>query len=226
MTKDPRQVDLEEWLEATRRSPEVSDLRIEVTTEPVEVFEMDAGRVVFSDSAPGLVTIAVELPHEDARLLTVGPTYDGQWRVVLCDRHGVGVGHVVTGFGPDPLSASRSTHERLLAAIAARVERSAQVAAASGALGRAFTAASGTIPAAAKRARAAPAGVAKPTRAGGSVPYAGSVPRNASQWLVETDGVHVSLHPGLVWPDTGGSEDRVFPTIRIAKDVTRGAVRG
>lgn len=247
MSKDPRQVDLEEWLDETRPPPpesdaadaaafsmtagEVvkSDLVVEESGEPVEVFRMEAGRVFFgvdwASADESIIQIAVVLPHPDAVLVNVGPMYDGTWRVVLRDRFGVGHEAIVSGRGADPLQVSRELGPRLLASIAARVEKQAKFAEASAARTRAFSAGSGTIPAAPKRARAAPAGLAKPSHAGGSVPYSGSVPRNASRWDVEPDGVHVSLQPGLVWDDVGGREDRVFKTIRIAKDVTRGAVR-
>lgn len=247
MTKDPKQVDLEDWLEETRpplpasdaadaaafslTAGEVirSDLVVEDTAEPVVVFEVEAGRVFFgvdwASADESFVQVTVVLPHPDAQLVNVGPMHDGTWRVVLRDRFGVGHEAIVSGRGADPLQVSRELAPRLLDSIAARVEKQAKFAEASAARRRALSAGSGTIPAAPKPPRSPAAGVAKPTRASGSVPYSGSVPRNAAEWEVNPSGVTVELQPGLVWADSRTDEVRVFKTVRIAKDTTRGAVR-
>lgn len=175
---------------------------------------------------PVTVKMEVELPHPDAVLVVVRLMHDGTWVVSMRDRFGVGPESMFTVRAADPLTASRMIADPLVEAIGKRIDKDRVIADASAAR-RAALGAGGTYPSGrsvrplqqARRVGRAES----PTVTG---PYTGSVPRNALLWDVSSSGVRVHLRPGLAWPDTGGVEERVFPTVRIAKDVTRGAVSG
>lgn len=169
-----------------------------------------------------IVTIQVELPHPDVKLVEVGLQHDGSWRVVMRDvKSGYGGGGCVVGRGPDPLSASRSVHAEILEFIQRRVDREKTMRDAAGAARRAVKAPEPTL-AAASRTPPSPGLRVASASVGGGVAGA---PRAAAVWERRAGGHYVELRPGFSWDDTGTSEPRYFQTLRRAKDDTRAAVR-
>lgn len=169
---------------------------------------------------------AIYLPHPDVDLVCVHSKCGGDYEVVLRDRLGVGHESIVTGRGPDPESASRSCADRLLAAISAREARTAELAARRSGPQADHTLRPDPTPRAGPRPSPAPTlRPQQPTRATGDAGYAGSVPRNADLWEVNTTGVRVRLKDGLCWSDSGTREERVFATVRLAKTATRGSIQ-
>lgn len=197
----------------------------------VAVFREEDGELtpVTLDLAPYVprtLELEIELPHPDAELVCVRPLWDGSWAVTLRDRLGVGSYATVTGRAETTLAACWQAGPPLRAQIQKRIEKD-----------RAFANASAARRAALPRPEPYPSGRGVTTALGRasvgraesqtvSGPYTGSVPRNAASWHCEDGRFRVTLKHGLVWPDTRGTEERVFSTLRIAKDVTRGAVNG
>lgn len=188
-------------------------------------------------SGPRTETFTVELPHPDASVVSVHPLYGDRWSVTIKDRHGGGKYTTIeTGVGPDTLTASRSVGAAVLAGIerrqAAELEERERLAARrASAPARAPLPGAATYPSGASvRPALAPRSRRKTESQGPGAAYTGSVPRNADVWDVQSVpgrglSVRVILKVGLVWVDTHTSEERVFPTIRLAKDGTRAAVR-
>lgn len=175
--------------------------------------------------SPLRIDLSVDLPDPDAVLVNIQSMYDGTWVVTICDRLGVGVGHVHSARAATALEASQMTSARVLESIANRRQREQELATSRAA--RSGAAPGPAIPLAGRppaRLGARPAPPSGSAVTGGSLGYTGSVPRNAAEWIVDPGAVAVTLKSGLVWPDTRTNERRVFPTIRTAKDLTRGAL--
>ena len=175
--------------------------------------------------SPLRVDLSVELPDPDAVLVSIQSMYDGTWVVTVCDRLGVGVDHIHSARAATALEASQATASALTKSIADRRQKAQELAtsraARSGAAPGPAIPLPGRPPA---RLGARPSPPSGSAVTGGSLGYTGSVPRNAAEWIVDPGAVTVSLKTGLVWPDTRTTERRVFPTIRTAKDLTRGAL--
>lgn len=171
-------------------------------------------------TGPRTLTLEIEIPHEEAELVVVRPKYDGSWEVVIADSRGVG-DRSVYGRGPNPLLASRQTHAAILKRIETRKTEEARRRTAARPVG-------GRLPAPPLPYRPNPQhppstspGVTAPS-AGANLPGA---PRAASVWERVGSGMRVRLKEGYVWPDMWESQERVFQTLRMAKDITRAAIR-